>query len=220
MAAGPVVYLRQRRPWVPGEGRPLLQHQDCRATEDAAQQCNQDPSSRARRSRGDGIHVGRDARFRAGCWLRPPAEQHRPQRELFYPEPGSRLRRISPASNADQAIICTDIYASWTAASVTSSGRFDVWGTGEYYCQGASQQCKGMNVKNSLAIWAYATQTPEGPVSGPIFPDSPTDTESSNSYTCSTTSCPITTSASTRVYVSTTHYTGIVPFGGSARNRE
>jgi hypothetical protein len=96
MAAGPVVYLRQRRPWVPGEGRPLLQHQDCRATEDAAQQCNQDPSSRARRSRGDGIHVGRDARFRAGCWLRPPAEQHRPQRELFYPEPGSRLRADQP----------------------------------------------------------------------------------------------------------------------------
>jgi hypothetical protein len=154
----------------------------------------------------------------AGCALQP--NNIAPNGNCFTQNLAHVCERISPASNADQAIICTDIYASWTAASVTSSGRFDVWGTGEYYCQGASQQCKGMNVKNSLAIWAYATQTPEGPVSGPIFPDSPTDTESSNSYTCSTTSCPITTSASTRVYVSTTHYTGIVPFGGSARNRE
>jgi hypothetical protein len=87
--------------------------------------------------------------------------------------------QISPSSNADQADICTDIYASWTAASYSSQGTLDIWGVGEYYCQGASVQCKGVNASNTLAVTGH-------PAGGGTTHAS----ESSGTYMCSTTSCP------------------------------
>jgi hypothetical protein len=110
-----------------------------------------------------------------------------------------KCEQISPSSNADQADICTDIYASWTQASATGEGSVDIWGEGEYYCQGSSEQCKGINGQNSVSVTA-TTFTGSSEIH-------PTDSESSADYTCSTTACPL----GGRAMVATTHVTNIIP---------
>ena len=108
------------------------------------------------------------------------------------------------SANGNQALVCTDIYTSW--ATNVDPATFDIWGDGEYYCQGASGQCKGMNVKNTLDVSPGAVALEEG---------NPSESESSLSYTCGgATSCP----NGKRVFLATTHYAGDVlntpQFGG------
>jgi hypothetical protein len=46
---------------------------------------------------------------------------------------------ITPGENT--AIQCTDLYAT------DANGAAQIWGEGEFYCQGAHPQCQGMNVR-------------------------------------------------------------------------
>jgi hypothetical protein len=64
------------------------------------------------------------------------------------------------------AVECADIYVN----TPTSSGWADIWGEGEYYCQGQHPQCLGMNVENSIVV------------SSSTF--GPPDTESSGNFKC------------------------------------
>ncbi|HEX5119441.1 MAG TPA: hypothetical protein VFW65_29980 [Pseudonocardiaceae bacterium] len=50
---------------------------------------------------------------------------------------------IAPGENT--AIECTDLAATDTASA------HEIWGVGEFYCQGAHPQCQGMNVKVGLS---------------------------------------------------------------------
>jgi hypothetical protein len=47
---------------------------------------------------------------------------------------------IGPSTGATTAVQCADLYATDTTGGV------ELWGEGEFYCQGASPQCAGMNV--------------------------------------------------------------------------
>jgi len=106
-----------------------------------------------------------------------------------------KCEQIGPTlSNGNTADICVDITTSWTSGPGIN-GSLDIWGTGEYYCQGPSTQCKGIHGQNSLRVVAGATAASEFDFSS---------TQSSRDYTCSTTSCP----DGGRAMVSTTHYTG------------
>jgi hypothetical protein len=99
-------------------------------------------------------------------------------------------------ANGNQAVVCTDIYTAWSTNEDPET--FDIWGDGEYYCQGPSEQCKGMNVKNTLDVSAGTVAIGDG---------NPSESESSPTYTCSTTSCP----NGAREKVATTHYMGAGP---------
>jgi hypothetical protein len=131
------------------------------------------------------------AALAAGC---SPSGNNYPTANCYNYSVSHVCEEISPSGDADQANICTDIYTSWTQASATSSGSFDIWGVGEYYCQGASAQCKGINGQNSLAISEVAG-------------GSGSFSESSRDYTCSTTACP----DGGRAQVATAHLTGTIP---------
>ena len=82
---------------------------------------------------------------------------------------------IGTAPNGNQAVVCSDINAAAVA------GGFELWGTGEYFCQGPSVQCAGIRASNNLL-------TPDG-----SFGNRP--------FVCLTTACP----NSGRAMVSTTH---------------
>jgi hypothetical protein len=84
-------------------------------------------------------------------------------------------------SNGNQAVVCNDINKAATA------GGFELWGTGEYFCQGPSVQCKGIHASNSLITSFGDAQSP--------------------AFSCSTTACP----NGGRAMVSTAHV--FVPAG-------
>jgi hypothetical protein len=55
--------------------------------------------------------------------------------------PGAHVcANVGPSSGATTAVQCSDLYATDTSSGV------ELWGEGEFYCQGASPQCAGMNV--------------------------------------------------------------------------
>lgn len=53
---------------------------------------------------------------------------------------------VNTLSNGNQAVVCTDINMANTPTGV------EVWGTGEYFCQGPSVQCKGIHANNTLTF--------------------------------------------------------------------
>lgn len=104
---------------------------------------------------------------------------------------------IGTLSNGNKAVICTTIYTSYDMT------HYEIWGTGEYYCQGPSVQCKGIHAGNNLVI----TLSLSAIANGSPDPDNPMG---SPSYMCSTTSCP----NGNPVVLSTGHY-GATKGGGS-----
>lgn len=148
------------------------------------------------RSAGGKRIAGPGSALAAGC---APSGGQFPNGNCYNYVVSHVCEQISPSSNADQADICTDIYASWTQASSTGEGSLDIWGEGEYYCQGSSGQCKGIHAENTISVTADKfTGNQEVPV---------TYSESSIDYTCSTTACP----DGSRAMLGTTHYTSTIP---------
>jgi hypothetical protein len=54
---------------------------------------------------------------------------------------------IGSTSNTS-AVECSDVYANTDSGNDTAQ----LWGNGEYYCQGTYSQCEGMNVKNTFSL--------------------------------------------------------------------
>jgi hypothetical protein len=77
------------------------------------------------------------------------------------------------------AVECADIYAT-----VQSDDTVDVWGEGEFSCQGEHPQCAGMNVIDSFTATLTDTQIPP--------PNTNTTTENSGGWQCNPTvgACP------------------------------
>lgn len=108
-----------------------------------------------------------------------------------------KCEAIGTLGNGNQADICTDIYTSYDTT------RYEIWGTGEYYCQGPSVQCKGIHAGNTMTI----TLSLDAIANGDPDPHNP---YTSPSYECSTTSCP----NGDRAKLSTGHY-GTTKGGGA-----
>ncbi|MBO0883564.1 MAG: hypothetical protein J2P17_25170 [Mycobacterium sp.] len=117
-----------------------------------------------------------------------------PQGTCYNVQLAHKCESIGTLPNGNEADICVDIWTSWSTGSGTN-GTLELWGTGEYYCQGPSTQCKGINGQNSLRVDAGATA---------LAGANESSTQQSRDYTCSTTSCP----AGGRAMVSTTHAQG------------
>jgi hypothetical protein len=83
---------------------------------------------------------------------------------------------VNTLSNGNQANVCNDLIS----AKVANGTEF--WGTGEYYCQGPSQQCKGINANNIMSVNG-----------GPDMPN--------KAYSCTDGGCP----NGARAMVSTAH---------------
>lgn len=75
-----------------------------------------------------------------------------------------RCETIGTLSNGNQATVCTDINTAAVA------GGFEIWGTGEYFCGGPSEQCKGIHANNTLTGFGTGV--------------------SNTTFQCSTTACP------------------------------
>jgi hypothetical protein len=84
---------------------------------------------------------------------------------------------IGTASNGNQAVVCSDINATPVA------GGTEIWGTGEYFCQGPSVRCAGISSSNNLTVLGFGTM-------------------GTAPFHCSTTGCP----NGGRAEVSTTHF--------------
>jgi hypothetical protein len=52
---------------------------------------------------------------------------------------------VGPSTGASTAVECTDIYVT------NNSSATEMWGEGEFYCQGSHPQCLGMNVNVGLS---------------------------------------------------------------------
>lgn len=79
---------------------------------------------------------------------------------------------IGTLPNGNQAVICSDIELQLVPDGV------EVWGEGEYYCQGPDRQCNGIHADNNMTFIT---------VSG--FPVA-VGTVQNNPYQCVTTGCP------------------------------
>lgn len=73
---------------------------------------------------------------------------------------------IGTAPNGNQAVVCSDIN------DTRVPGGIEVWGTGEYFCQGPSVQCAGISASNNL------------------LGTNPTFSVGNTPYQCRTTACP------------------------------
>jgi hypothetical protein len=62
-----------------------------------------------------------------------------------------KCETIGTAPNGNQAVVCSDINMA-----VGSAGT-QVWGTGEYFCQGPSVQCAGIHASNNLTVPGHGT---------------------------------------------------------------
>jgi hypothetical protein len=100
-----------------------------------------------------------------------------------------KCEAIGTLGNGNQAVVCSDIYTSYDTT------HFEIWGTGQYYCQGPAVQCKGIHAGNTLVI----TLSLDAIANGNPEPNNPLG---SPSYQCSTTSCP----NGGHVQLSTGHY--------------
>jgi hypothetical protein len=89
---------------------------------------------------------------------------------------------IGTLSNGNQANVCNDLWIG------PGSGGTEFWGTTEYYCQGPSQQCKGINANNTITSSLYGTIQ-------------------NRAYSCTNGGCP----NGARAMVSTPHFT--IPTG-------
>jgi len=92
---------------------------------------------------------------------------------------------VAHSSNGQtEGIECADLY-------VTNDANQEMWGEGEFYCQGASPQCLG----KSVTIWASAKDNGSA---------GPADTEHGG-YACTTSGCP----NGGQARVSTAHFIGL-----------
>jgi hypothetical protein len=94
---------------------------------------------------------------------------------------------IGTLPNSNQAVVCSDIELTPVAGGV------EVWGTGEYYCQGPDLQCKGIHADNTMS---FITTNAIPPFAG---------SSQNTPYQCSTTACPNGTPPNNRALVSTGH---------------
>jgi len=90
---------------------------------------------------------------------------------------------IGTLPNGNQAAICADIELQLVPDGV------EVWGEGEYYCQGPDRQCNGIHADNNMT---FITVSGFPPVVGTV---------QNNPYQCVTTGCP----NGGRAFVSTPH---------------
>jgi hypothetical protein len=79
---------------------------------------------------------------------------------------------IGTLPNGNQAVICSDIELQ------PVSGGVEVWGEGEYYCQGPDRQCNGIHADNNMT---FITTNVIPPFQGTV---------QNNPYQCITTGCP------------------------------
>jgi hypothetical protein len=116
---------------------------------------------------------------------------HIPNGCSSVPIPAAHHCMVVGTSNdgTTQGVECADLYATNSAQN-----EFDVWGEGEFYCQGSHPRCLGMNVE----VWFSIT------VAG-IHPATTTN----GTYKCNTTSpaCPNGGQAA----IATTHWQGFGP---------
>jgi hypothetical protein len=94
---------------------------------------------------------------------------------------------IGTLPNSNQAVVCSDIEVA------PVSGGVEIWGAGEYYCQGPDLQCKGIHADNTMF---FLTTNAIPPFTG-TFQNRP--------YECSTTGCPNGPTPNNRAIVSTPH---------------
>lgn len=96
-------------------------------------------------------------------------------------------RAIDTLPNGNQAVVCSDIELQ------PVSGGVEVWGEGEYYCQGPDVQCNGIHADNNMT---FITTNAIPPVEGTV---------QNNPYQCTTTACPNAAPPNNRAFVSTPH---------------
>jgi hypothetical protein len=94
---------------------------------------------------------------------------------------------IGTLPNGNQAVVCSDIELQLVPDGV------EVWGEGEYYCQGPDVQCNGIHANNNMT---FITVSGFPPVVGTV---------QNNPYQCSTTACPNAAPPNNRALVSTPH---------------
>ena len=94
---------------------------------------------------------------------------------------------IGALPNSNQAVVCSDIEVA------PVSGGVEVWGAGEYYCQGPDLQCKGIHADNTMFFF---TTNVIPPFAGTV---------QNRPYQCSTTGCPNGPTPNNRAIVSTPH---------------
>jgi hypothetical protein len=96
-------------------------------------------------------------------------------------------RAIGTLPNGNQAVVCSDIELQ------PVSGGVEVWGEGEYYCQGPDVQCNGIHADNNMT---FITVSGFPPVVGTV---------QNNPYQCVTTGCPNAAPPNNRALVATPH---------------
>lgn len=96
-------------------------------------------------------------------------------------------KAIGTLPNGNQAVVCSDIEVA------PASGGVEVWGEGEYYCQGPDRQCNGIHADNTMSFFTINAIPPYA--AG--FQNTP--------YQCSTTGCPNGPGTDNRAKVSTPH---------------
>lgn len=94
---------------------------------------------------------------------------------------------IGTLPNGNQAVVCSDIELQ------PVSGGVEVWGEGEYYCQGPDVQCNGIHADNNMT---FITTNVAPPKEGTV---------QNNPYQCVTTACPSAAPPNNRAFVSTPH---------------
>jgi hypothetical protein len=94
---------------------------------------------------------------------------------------------IGTLPNGNQAVVCSDIELQPVPGGV------EVWGEGEYYCQGPDVQCNGIHADNTMQ---FLTTNAIPPFTGTV---------QNNPYQCTTTACPNAAPPNNRALVSTPH---------------